>query len=50
MDYYLMFHSPGCMCGMENISWLDIAPEKNSEAEEKTNDAGQLSTAPDEKQ
>lgn len=51
MDYYsMMFHGPGCMCGMENISWLDIAPENNSEATDEANDAGQLSAAPDQKQ
>ncbi len=51
MDYYsMMFHGPGCMCGMENISWLDLTSEKSSEADDKTNDAGQLSAASDEKQ
>ena len=51
MDYYsMMFHGPGCMCGMENISWLDLSLENSSETTDETNNMGQLSTAPDEKQ
>ncbi len=51
MDYFsMMFHGPGCTCGMENISWLDLSPEDSSEAENKTNSAGQLSAAPAEQQ
>lgn len=51
MDYFsMMFHGPGCMCGMENISWLDISPETNSESEDKTDSVEQLSAAPAEQQ
>ena len=51
MDYFsMMFHGPGCMCGMESISWLDLSPETNSESEDKTDSAGQLSAAPAEQQ
>ena len=51
MDYdSMMFHGPGCMCGMEKISWLDLSPENSSETTDETNIAGQLSAAPAEQQ
>lgn len=39
-----MFHGPGCLCGMENISWLDLSPDTGSGAE-KEDDPGQRNAA-----
>ena len=51
MDYYsMMFHGPGCMCGMEKISWLDLSPENSSETTDETNNEGQLPAAPTDNQ
>ena len=51
MDYYsMMFHGPGCMCGMEKISWLDLSPENSSETTDETNNEGQLAAAPTDNQ
>ena len=51
MDYYsMMFHGPGCMCGMEKISWLDLNPENSSETTDEKNNEGQLSATPTDNQ
>ncbi len=47
MDYYsMMFHGPGCMCGMEKISWLDLSAESDAGTADDKNKTGQLSAAP----
>ena len=45
MDYFSMFHGPGCMCGMENIRWLDLSPELDAEAVREENNAYRRVTA-----